>query len=74
MQMESRRSEGPAVSESSDDRALLATGHRAEGEFRCAECAYGVTVYSTLPVCPMCAGKSWEQTAWRPFSRARWLR
>jgi len=49
-------------------------GQSGKGEFRCTECAYGVTVYSTLPVCPMCAGKSWEQTAWRPFSRARWLR
>ena len=29
------------------------------------------TVHSTLPVCPMCAGESWEQVPWSPFSRAR---
>ena len=51
-----------------------AAGESGKGEFRCAECAYGVTVYATLPVCPMCAGKSWEQTAWRPFGGARWHR
>ena len=51
-----------------------AAGESGKGEFRCAECAYGVTVHTTLPVCPMCACESWEPAAWRPFSRARRLR
>jgi hypothetical protein len=47
-----------------------AAGESGKGEFRCADCSYGVTVYTKLPVCPMCSGTSWEQAAWRPFSRA----
>lgn len=47
-----------------------AAGEHGKGEYRCSECAYGVTVYRTLPVCPMCSGSSWEQTAWSPFGRA----
>ena len=46
--------------ESSHGPALLATGRRAEGEFRCAECGYGVIVRTTLPECPMCRGLLWE--------------
>jgi rubredoxin len=45
-------------------------GVRAKGEFRCAECGYGITVFRALPVCPMCAGTVWEQAAWSPLSRA----
>ena len=46
-------------------------GERAKGEFHCSECGYGVTVYRALPVCPMCAGESWEQTAWSPITRSQ---
>jgi hypothetical protein len=46
-------------------------GTHVKGEFHCAECGYGVTVYRTLPVCPMCGGGQWEQSAWSPLSRAR---
>jgi rubrerythrin len=60
--------------ETEDFVRFWAAGESGKGEFRCAECAYGVTVHTTLPVCPMCAGKSWEQAAWKPFSRARWHR
>ena len=49
---------------------FCAAGQTGKGEYRCSECSYGVTVTSTLPVCPMCAGRSWEQAAWRPFSRS----
>jgi rubrerythrin len=49
---------------------FLAAGDSGKGEYRCSECAYGVTVHRALPVCPMCAGRSWEQVAWSPFSRA----
>ena len=49
---------------------FLATGAAAAGEYHCSGCGYGVTVTSTLPQCPMCAGTTWEPTAWSPFSRA----
>ena len=45
-------------------------GSPAKGEYHCAECGYGVTVYRELPVCPMCSCGSWEQSGWSPFSRA----
>jgi rubrerythrin len=48
-----------------------AAGETAKGEYRCAECSYGVTVHRVLPVCPMCSGSAWEQSTWRPFSRSR---
>jgi hypothetical protein len=53
---------------------FLPAGSSVKGEFHCAECGYGVTVYRTLPVCPMCGGGQWEQSAWSPLSRARNVR
>ena len=50
---------------------FLAAGARVKGEFHCSECGYGVTVFRTLPVCPMCGGEEWEQSAWSPLTRAR---
>jgi rubrerythrin len=41
-----------------------AAGEAAGGEYRCAECGYGVTVWTKLPRCPMCSGVSWEQSGW----------
>ena len=35
----------------------------ARGEFHCADCGYGVSVQTRLPACPMCAGRTWEQSA-----------
>jgi rubrerythrin len=49
---------------------FVAAGTQVTGQYRCAECGYGVTIHSELPVCPMCAGTSWEQASWSPFSRA----
>ncbi len=46
------------------------TGANAKGEFHCSECGYGVIVSRQLPLCPMCGGQSWEQSAWSPFGRA----
>jgi rubrerythrin len=66
MQIESRRSEGAAAPESGDSPAFLACGRRAEGEFRCAECGYGVVVRTVLPQCPMCRGLLWEADS--PFA------
>jgi rubrerythrin len=37
-----------------------AAGDQAFGEYRCAECGYGVTIRTALPSCPMCGGGSWE--------------
>jgi rubrerythrin len=49
----------------------LVAGMNAKGEYRCTGCGYGVTVYRTLPRCPMCgADDSWEQLEWSPFGRA----
>jgi hypothetical protein len=50
---------------------FLTAGAHAKGEFHCAACGYGVTVYRALPVCPMCGGAAWEQSAWSPLTRAR---
>jgi hypothetical protein len=38
-----------------------AAGDEARGDFRCAECGYGVCVSRTLPTCPMCGSASWER-------------
>jgi hypothetical protein len=46
------------------------TGQAVKGEFHCAECGYGVTVYRKLPACPMCGGATWEQVPWSPLTRA----
>jgi rubrerythrin len=54
------------VSESADAAVLLAAGRSAEGEFRCAECGYGVVVRTVLPQCPMCRGLLWEADS--PFA------
>ena len=50
---------------------FVSAGAHVKGEFHCAECGYGVTVYRTLPICPMCGCANWEQSAWSPLSRAR---
>jgi tRNA(Arg) A34 adenosine deaminase TadA len=50
--------------ESRDDEygRFAEAGSNATGEFHCADCGYGVTVYTRLPACPMCAGRIWEQS------------
>lgn len=62
-----------SVSEGSfgDEVEFHATGQLAKGEFHCAECGYGVTVFRELPRCPMCGCETWEQSTWSPFARAR---
>ena len=63
---------GVAGQESGGDFVdFLAAGAHVKGEYHCAGCGYGVTVYRELPVCPMCGGSEWEQSAWSPLSRAR---
>ena len=41
------------------------------GEFRCAQCGYGVIVRRVLPECPMCRGHSWEDPATSPYTPSR---
>ena len=53
---------------------FLAAGVRAEGEYHCSECGYGITINARLPICPMCGGQTWEQIDWRPSLRAVRLR
>jgi rubrerythrin len=48
-------------------------GETVKGEFHCSDCGYGVTIVRALPVCPMCGGRSWEQTAWHPFTHGSQL-
>jgi hypothetical protein len=61
VQIESRRFEGAAGSETAGPIAtLVAAGGHADGQFRCVECGYGVTVRRSLPTCPMCRGRMWE--------------
>ena len=68
------RDAGAVGRESTDDFVeFLSAGAHVKGEFHCAECGYGVTVYRALPVCPMCGGAQWEQSAWSPLTRARIL-
>jgi hypothetical protein len=68
------RDAGVAGREPTGDFVNFSTaGAPVKGEFHCAECGYGVTVYRTLPVCPMCGGMQWEQSAWSPLTRARVL-
>jgi rubrerythrin len=47
-------------------------GTAADGDFRCSECGYGVTVHANLPQCPMCAGTSWEPAVWGLLGRQQY--
>ena len=46
-------------------------GAAATGEFRCAECGYGIAVRSLLPICPMCHGLAWDEPSSTPFGLPR---
>jgi rubrerythrin len=61
-------SEG-ALAGALDDIAFHAAGEQAFGEYRCAECGYGVTIRTALPFCPMCGGGSWEASGRRELDR-----
>ena len=69
VQIESRRFDAPAGSTpAAGVPVLVAAGRQAEGEFRCAECGYGVIVRTELPQCPMCRGRVWEGHPDNPFA------
>lgn len=67
MQIESRRREGAPALSTPETPQFFVAGGRAHGDYRCAECGYGVTVRSTLPYCPMCRGNVWEAPTTSPF-------
>lgn len=50
---------------------FLLEGSAALGEFRCADCGYGIVARRVLPACPMCRGKSWESPLTSPHGRFR---
>ena len=60
--------DGRARGDAGDFVDFHVAGTPGEGEYHCAECGYGVTIYRTLPTCPMCGNEVWEQTAWRSLT------
>ena len=66
MHVEPRRAEDAGLQKDGVP-VFLAAGSEATGEFRCADCGYGVSVRLLLPVCPMCRGQAWEAPATSPF-------
>ena len=51
--------------------SFFTAGSAALGEFRCADCGYGIVVRRLLPACPMCRGRSWEDPLTSPHGRSR---
>ena len=51
--------------------SFFAAGSPALGEFRCADCGYGVVVRRVLPACPMCRGLAWEDPVTPPWGTFR---
>jgi rubrerythrin len=47
-------------------------GTAANGDYRCSECGYGVTIHANLPQCPMCAGTTWEPADWSALARRQY--
>lgn len=70
MRIESRRAED-ATRGVEGDPVFLAAGSAARGDYRCAECGYGIIVRAVLPECPMCRGAEWERPSTSPHGPAR---
>ena len=66
--VESRVSTREVATGDTGNPVFYAAGRRIAGEFRCAECGYGVVVRRVLPVCPMCRGHVWEEPTGSPFT------
>ena len=49
---------------------LHAAGDMGNGDYRCAECGYGIVVLRVLPTCPMCRGQEWIEREVAPFRHA----
>jgi hypothetical protein len=58
----------PTTAADGDEVLFSAAGDHCKGEFRCADCGYGVTVCRELPICPMCGCEMWEPVTWSPFA------
>ena len=67
MQSGSRSSTATVAAPGSVESGSFAAGREVSGEFRCAECGYGVIVRSMLPACPMCRGLVWEEPGGSPL-------
>jgi tRNA(Arg) A34 adenosine deaminase TadA len=52
-----------------DAGAVHAAGAAITGDSRCRGCSYQVTVYRSLPACPMCGGTSWSGRPARRLTR-----
>jgi rubredoxin len=61
-----------AGSSNQDFVEFARAGAAAEGEYHCSACGYGITVRSRLPICPMCAGTTWEAVQYASFARQRY--
>jgi hypothetical protein len=68
VEVDSRRSASRAPVRGGGEPVFFTAGTEAAGEFRCADCGYGVVVRSLLPACPMCRGHVWEEPAGSPYT------
>jgi hypothetical protein len=59
------------AADGSSKAILFAAGDHCKGEFRCADCGYGVTICRDLPPCPMCGCESWRSVSWAPMTHAQ---
>jgi len=50
---------------------LSLAGEPGEGQYRCADCGYGITIHDELPACPMCTGSVWERPPLALLGRLR---
>jgi hypothetical protein len=65
-----RSRKDPTTAADGDEVVFATAGDHVKGEYRCAECGYGITVCRDLPKCPMCSCDVWEAVTWGPFARA----
>jgi rubrerythrin len=61
--------QGVRLEQSGDYVEFWEAGSDAKGQFHCADCGYGVSIQTRLPSCPMCGGRSWEQSPTSPLAR-----
>jgi hypothetical protein len=61
------------TSPSATVRGALRAGSRAQGDYRCTTCGYGIVVvaFRALPECPMCRGTEWAEQRFSPFTGRR---
>jgi rubrerythrin len=62
-------SKGAAL-ETNGDPLFSTAGAEGLGDYRCAQCGYGITVRRILPQCPMCRGVAWEEPSTSPYGRS----